>query len=116
MGLVHQPFVKEFTSFESRRTGLKEQGCFPGSEAVSFQVQFAATPRILHYFLSREEGGPEGGGGGGTGERGGGRGRGVARREQKGGLVEMLRLDGHPPWGRGWDCPQRDGARVEGVF
>ena len=76
MGLVHQPFVKELKSFESRRTGLKEQGCFPGSEAVSFQVQFAAPPRILHCFLSREVGGPEGAGGGGVQGRAEGRGGG----------------------------------------
>ena len=43
LGLVHQPYVREFASFESRnrRTGV---GCVPGSETVSPQVQFAATP------------------------------------------------------------------------
>ena len=40
--------MSEFASFESRsrRTGFKEQGCVPGSEIVSPQMQFAATPRI----------------------------------------------------------------------
>ena len=40
-GLVCQPLVREFASFEGRRTGLKEQGCVPGSEAVSHRLQFA---------------------------------------------------------------------------
>ena len=68
-GLVCQPLVREFASFESRRTGLKEQGCVPGSEAVSHQLQFA--------------------GRGGSGwERGGGR---AGRREAG---IGTVRLDG----------------------
>ena len=51
LGLVHQPLVREFASFESRspRTGLKDQGCVSGSETVCPQPQFAATPRILNF-------------------------------------------------------------------
>ena len=68
--------MREFASFESRRTGLEEQGCVPGSEAVSPQVQFAATPRI-EVFLTRKECGPNAdlpciNGGGEAGEGGGG--------------------------------------------
>ena len=45
LGLVHQPVVRELASFQSRRTGLKEQGCVSGLEAVSPQVQFAERRR-----------------------------------------------------------------------
>ena len=65
-GLVHQPLVREFESFESRRTGLKEQ------EAVSPQVQFVVTPHILERSRGRpamyqyERGGRGGEGGEGS--------------------------------------------------
>ena len=96
LGLVHQPLVREFGSLESLKTGLKEQGFVPGLEAVSPQVQFAATPCIVSFLLTKEDaetdlldgggreresgaraGGERGGGGGGEGGWKGEGGRGV---------------------------------------
>ena len=34
LGLVHQPVVREFASFESRRAGLKERGGKVGGGAL----------------------------------------------------------------------------------
>ena len=68
LGLVHKPLVKEFASFESRRTGPKEQGCFPGSEAVISKC-FATTPRILNFPLDKKAGAGERGARGGATKR-----------------------------------------------
>ena len=56
---------------------MKEQGCIPRSEAVSPQVQFAATPDF-EFFLTREEEAdlPRSCGSGGAGREGGRGGRG----------------------------------------
>ena len=79
--------MRKLAKFESRRSGLKEQGCVPGSEAVS--SQFAALPDLA-FLLTIDVPGCRGGRGGEGRERGGGGGG-------KGGRV---------PWGGGgWQQP-----------
>ena len=71
LGLVHQPLVREIASLESRRTGLKKQGCVPGRvgncKCPSAIRRYSPHPE---FFLTVEEGGRHTLGEGAKGGRG----------------------------------------------